>query len=196
MPMNGQTDRPEEELEDESVNDGADDAELSEQEETPEAAMAELKARADDNWDRYLRAAAETENVRKRASRDVEHARKYALEGFGTEMLAVRDSLELGLEAVESADADSIAEGSKATLKLLSAALERFGIVEIDPVGEPFDPERHEAINMQPSADAEPGSVLSVVQKGYSLNGRLLRPAMVVVASAPTVESSDDSASD
>ncbi len=194
--MNGQTDRPEEEREDESVNDGADDAESTEQEETPEAAMAELKARADDNWDRYLRAAAETENVRKRASRDVEHARKYALEGFGTEMLAVRDSLELGLEAVESADADSITEGSKATLKLLSAALERFGIAEIDPVGEPFDPERHEAINMQPSADAEPGSVLSVVQKGYSLNGRLLRPAMVVVAAESLEESPDKSASD
>lgn len=194
--MNGQTDRPEEELEDESVNDGANDAESSEQEETPEAAMAELKARADDNWDRYLRAAAETENVRKRASRDVEHARKYALEGFGTELLAVKDSLELGLEVVESADADSIAEGSKATLKLLSAALERFGIAEIDPMGEPFDPERHEAINMQPSADAEPGSVLSVVQKGYSLNGRLLRPAMVVVAAEPLDESPDKSASD
>jgi molecular chaperone GrpE len=194
--MNGQTDRPEEELEDESVNDGANDAESSEQEETPEAAMAELKARADDNWDRYLRAAAETENVRKRASRDVEHARKYALEGFGTEMLAVKDSLELGLEAVESADDDSIAEGSKATLKLISAALERFGIEEIDPMGEPFDPERHEAINMQPSADAEPGSVLSVVQKGYSLNGRLLRPAMVVVAAEPLDESPDKSASD
>lgn len=193
MPMNGQTDRPEEEPEDESVNDGANDAESTEQEETPEAAMAELKARADDNWDRYLRAAAETENVRKRASRDVEHARKYALEGFGTEMLAVKDSLELGLEAVESADADSIAEGSKATLKLLSAALERFGIAEIDPMGEPFDPERHEAINMQPSADAEPGSVLSVVQKGYSLNGRLLRPAMVVVAAETSGESPSDS---
>ena len=191
--MNGQTDRPEEEPEDESVNDGANDAESTEQEETPEAAMAELKARADDNWDRYLRAAAETENVRKRASRDVEHARKYALEGFGTEMLAVKDSLELGLEAVESADADSIAEGSKATLKLLSAALERFGIAEIDPMGEPFDPKRHEAINMQPSADAEPGSVLSVVQKGYSLNGRLLRPAMVVVAAETSGESPSDS---
>jgi molecular chaperone GrpE len=191
--MNGQTDRPEEKLEDESVNDGANDAESSEQEETPEAAMAELKAKADDNWDRYLRAAAETENVRKRASRDVERARKYALEGFGSEMLAVKDSLELGLDAVESADAAGIAEGSKATLKLLTTALERFGITEIDPVGEPFDPERHEAINMQPTADAEPGSVLSVVQKGYSLNGRLLRPAMVVVASAPADETPGDS---
>ena len=196
MPMNGQTDRPEEELEDDTVEDSVDDAESSEQEETPEAAMAELKAKADDHWDRYLRAAAETENVRKRASRDVEHARKFALEGFGTDMLVVKDSLELGLEAAESADAASIAEGNKATLKLLTTAFDRFGITEIDPMGEPFDPEQHEAINMQPSADAEPGSVLSVVQKGYSLNGRLLRPAMVVVASAPTVESSDDSASD
>ena len=191
--MNGQTDRPDEELEDEPVNDGANDAESSEQEETPEAAMADLKAKADDNWDRYLRAAAETENVRKRASRDVERARKYALEGFGSEMLAVKDSLELGLDAVESADAAGIAEGSKATLKLLTTALERFGITEIDPVGEPFDPERHEAINMQPTADAEPGSVLSVVQKGYSLNGRLLRPAMVVVAAAPADETPGDS---
>jgi molecular chaperone GrpE len=175
--MNGQTDRPEEELEDE----------------TPEDAMAALQAKVDDNWDRYLRAAAETENVRKRASRDVEHARKYALEGFGAEILTVKDSLELGLEAAETADADSIAEGNLATLKLLTTALERFGITEIDPIGEPFDPERHEAINMQPSADAEPGSVLAVVQKGYSLNGRLLRPAMVVVASAPADDSPSDS---
>ena len=191
--MNGQTDRPEDELEDEAVEDGANDADSSEQEETPEDAMAALQAKVDDNWDRYLRAAAETENVRKRASRDVEHARKYALEGFGAEMLAVKDSLELGLEAAESADAGSIAEGNLATLKLLTTALERFGITEIDPIGEPFDPERHEAINMQPSADAEPGSVLTVVQKGYSLNGRLLRPAMVVVASAPTDETPGDS---
>ncbi len=190
--MNGQTDRPEEELEDESVNDGENDAESSEQEETPEAVMAELKAKADDNWDRYLRAAAETENVRKRASRDVERARKYVLEGFGAEMLAVKDSLELGLEAVESADAAGIADGYQATLKLLTTALERFGIEEIDPMGEPFDPEQHEAINMQPSADAEPGSVLSVVQKGYSLNGRLLRPAMVVVAAETADESPGD----
>ena len=190
--MNGQTDHPEEELEDESVEDGANDTDSSEQEEIPEDAMAALQAKVDDNWDRYLRAAAETENVRKRASRDVEHARKYALEGFGTEMLAIKDSLEIGLETAESANAASIAEGSKATLKLLTIALERFGITEIDPMGEPFDPERHEAINMQPSADAEPGSVLTVVQKGYSLNGRLLRPAMVVVAAEIADETPGD----
>ena len=191
--MNGQTDRPEEDLEDEAVEVGANDADSSEQEKTPEDAMAALQAKADDNWDRYLRAAAETENVRKRASRDVEHARKYALEGFGTEMLAVKDSLELGLEAAESADADSIAEGNLATLKLLTTALERFGIAEINPMGEPFNPEQHEAINMQPSADAEPGSVLAVIQKGYSLNGRLLRPAMVVVAAEAADETPGDS---
>ncbi len=190
--MNGQTDRPEEELEDEAVEDGANDADSSEQEETPEDAMAALQAKVDDNWDRYLRAAAETENVRKRALRDVEHARKYALEAFGTEMLAVKDSLEMGLEATESSNADSIAEGHLATMKLFATVLERFGITEIDPIGEPFDPEQHEAINMQPSADAEPGSVLTVVQKGYSLNGRLLRPAMVVVAAPLADETPGD----
>jgi len=191
--MNGQTDRPEEELEGDTAEDSVDDAESSEQEETPEAAMAELKAKADDHWDRYLRAAAETENIRKRASRDVEHARKFALEGFGNEMLAVKDSLELGLEATESADAASIAEGNKATLKLLTTAFDRFGITEIDPMGEPFDPEQHEAINMQSSADVEPGSVLAVIQKGYLLNGRLLRPAMVVVAAEPADETPGNS---
>ena len=81
-------------------------------------------------------------------------------------MLAVKDSLEMGLEASESADAQSLREGSEATLKLLATTLERFGIVEVDPVGEPFDPEMHEAMSVQPSADAEPGSVLTVIQKG------------------------------
>ena len=85
--------------------------------------------------------------------------------------------------AVEGASIESLLEGSNATLKLLSGTLERFGIVEVDPAGEPFDPELHEAISMQPSDNVEPGSVVIVVQKGYTLNGRLLRPAMVVVAS-------------
>ena len=149
-----------------------------------------MQAKADENWDRYLRAAAEVENIRKRASRDVEHARKYALENFGRELLAVKDSLELGLAVGESADADSLLQGSEATLKLLTGTLERFGVIELDPEGEPFDPELHEAMTMQPSADVEPGSVLTVIQKGYSLNGRLLRPARVIVAAEPA----DDSA--
>ena len=187
--MNAQTDRPDIESEDAAVDNA--DAESREPEaETAEAGDAgpsveELQAKADENWDRYLRAAAETENVRKRATRDVEHARKYALENFGRELLAVKDSLEMGLEAAATADADSLREGSEATLKLLATTLERFGIAEVDPEGEPFDPELHEAMTMQPSADVEPGSVITVIQKGYSLNGRLLRPARVIVASEP-----------
>ncbi len=148
---------------------------------TDEAGPEELQAKADENWERYLRAAAELQNVRKRAQRDVENARKFALERFGRELLAVRDSLEMGL-AADNASVDSLLEGSGATLKLLSNAMQQFGIEEVNPEGEPFDPERHEAISMQPSDDVEPGSVVTVVQKGYSLNGRLLRPAMVIVA--------------
>jgi len=147
----------------------------------PDAILAELQAKADENWERYLRASAEIENVRKRAGRDVENAHKFALERFGKELLAVKDTLEMGL-SVEGASAEALLEGSNATLKLLGSTLERFGIVEVDPAGEPFDPEFHEAISMQPSDDVEPGSVVTVVQKGYTLNGRLLRPAMVIVA--------------
>ena len=181
--MNGQSNRPEDDAE-QSDNPEvvADQQEDVEQTEESEITLDELQARADENWDRYLRAAAETENVRKRAARDVEHARRYALEAFAKEMLCVRDSFEMGIDAAETADAGGLAEGSAATLKLLITTLERFGISEVDPIGEPFDPELHEAISMQPSADAEPGSVLLVAQKGYALNGRLLRPAMVVVA--------------
>ena len=188
--MNGQPDRPEAESEDEQIE--ATDAQPAPEETDAETALAESKAKADENWDRYLRAAAEVENVRKRAVRDVEHARKYALESFGRELLAVKDSLEMGLAAGESADAESLLAGSQATLKLLTTTLERFGMTEVDPEGEPFDPEYHEAMTMQPSADVEPGSVLTVIQKGYALNGRLLRPARVVVATEPAPESADE----
>ena len=186
--MNGQS---------EQINDGsAEKGETAEDiTESPEASVAEesidedpiakLQAKADENWDNYLRAAAELENVRKRAARDVDNARKYAIERFGADMLGVRDSLELGLQSRASADAEQIREGSEATLKLLTTTMERFGVVEIDPQGEPFDPDLHEAMTMQPSAEVEPGTVLTVFQKGYTLNGRLLRPARVVVAEEP-----------
>jgi len=180
--MSGQSERPEAEPEDENTELDNAEVESSEQDDDIEAALEQSKAKADENWDRYLRAAAETENVRKRAVRDVEHARKFALENFGRELLAVKDSLEMGIAAADTADADSLLAGSEATLKLLNGTLERFGVAEIDPEGEPFDPEQHEAMTMQPSADVEPGSVLTVIQKGYSLNGRLLRPARVIVA--------------
>lgn len=192
--MNGQTDRPQDDARQSEQQEVAGDAEEvqghggdadDQPENAGDASIEELQAQADENWDRYLRAAAELDNVRKRAARDVERARKYALESFAKEMLVVRDSFEMGIEAAESAESaetESLAEGNRATLKLLTSVLERFGVSEVDPLGEPFDPELHEAISMQASPDAEPGTVLVVVQKGYALNGRLLRPAMVVVA--------------
>ena len=147
-----------------------------------DTSLAEAQARADENWNLYLRAAAELENVRKRAARDVENAHKFALENFGRELLAVVDSLEMGLSAADNADAQALREGSEATCKLLKTTLERFGISEVDPQGEPFDPELHEAMSMMPAPHVEPGSVAQVIQKGYALNGRLLRPARVIVA--------------
>ncbi len=185
--MNGQPDHPLDETEQfgEIAPAGeAGDAEETLEKPDPAVSLAALQAKAEENWDLYLRAVAEADNVRKRAARDVEHARKYALEAFGREMLAVRDSFEMAIEAADTADPASLLEGNRASLKLLTTALERFGISEVNPLGEPFNPEFHEAISIQPSADAEPGSVLVVAQKGYTLNGRLLRPAMVVVAAA------------
>lgn len=150
--------------------------------------VAALQAKVDENWDKYVRAAAELENVRKRASRDVENAHKFALERFATDLLAVTDSLEMALAADEDATVESFRQGTEATLKLLSTIMQRFGVEELDPLGEPFDPNLHEAMTMQPSETAEPGSVLNVFQKGYTLNGRLLRPARVVVAAETAPE--------
>lgn len=148
-------------------------------------ALAESEERARSHWDQYLRAVADLENVRKRAARDVEAANRHGLEKFAQELLPVRDSLELAVQSAGRADARSLAEGQEATLKLLNRALEKLGVTVIDPLGEPFDPARHEAMMMQESATAEPNSVLKVVQPGYELNGRLLRPARVIVARAP-----------
>ena len=193
--MTAQPDRPEpdgDDIEPKSADaDGADvkdEAGPASPESEGETDAAALKALADANWDKFLRTAAELENVRKRALRDVENAHKFALENFSNELLAVRDSLEMGLAAADESDADGLRAGSEATLKLLAATMERFGVIELDPEGEPFDPELHEAMTMQPSDDAEPGTVLQVFQKGYALNGRLLRPARVVVAQAAAVK--------
>lgn len=143
------------------------------------------RRRADENWEKYLRAVAELENFRKRAARDLENTRKYAIDRFAGELLGVADSLEMGIAAGAAADATSLLEGKQATLKQLRKVLGDFGVEEIDPQGERFDPEFHEAMTMQPSAEAEPGSVLTVIQKGYRINGRLLRPARVIVAAEP-----------
>lgn len=148
-----------------------------------ELAAAEQKAA--ENWENYLRLAAELDNLRKRAQRDLENAHKFALERFLGELLPVKDSLEMGIAAADQGSAAALKEGMDMTLKLLASALERAGVTEVSPArGEAFNPERHEAMAMQESADVAPGSVLTTVQKGYQLNGRLLRPARVLVAKA------------
>jgi molecular chaperone GrpE len=154
-----------------------------------QAALAEARETAADNWDKLLRAKAETENVRRRGTRDVENARRYGSERLATEILAAVDSLEMGMQAAEGATPDAMRDGMRATLKLLTGGLERQGVECLDPEGELFDPQLHEAMSMQASDSAEPGSVVTVVQKGYSLNGRLLRPARVIVAAEPPSES-------
>ena len=148
-------------------------------------ALLEADGRAKSHWEQYLRAVAELDNVRKRAQRDIEAANRYGLEKFAAELLPVKDSLELAVQNATRADARSLREGQEATLQLLSRALEKLGVSVIDPEGEPFDPARHEAMMAQESSTAEPNSVLKVVQPGYELNGRLLRPARVIVSRAP-----------
>ena len=147
--------------------------------------ISRLRAELATAQDLVLRVAAEQENIRKRAARDIENAHRYALEKFAQELLPVRDSLELAVSSAGRADTASLVAGQEATLKLLAKAFERFSIVGLEPNGEPFDPQRHEAMAMRDSDTAEPQSVLEVVQRGYELNGRLLRPARVIVARAP-----------
>lgn len=148
-----------------------------------QAALAAVEAKAAEGRDQALRAMAELENVRRRATRDVENAHKYALEKFAGELIGVKDSLELGL-ALPNASVEDLRSGSDATLKLLAKAFEKAGIVEVIPEGQPFNPEFHEAMAMVP-ADQAPNTVINVIQKGYLLNGRLVRPARVIVAKAP-----------
>jgi molecular chaperone GrpE len=150
-----------------------------------QAALAAAEELARQSREQMLRLAAETENIRKRAARDVEQAHRFAVEKLAQELLPVHDSLELAVANAGRGDPASLVAGQEATLKLLAKAFEKFAIQPLDPVGQPFDAERHEAMAMQPSATAEPDSVLQVVQLGYELNGRLLRPARVIVARAP-----------
>jgi molecular chaperone GrpE len=145
-------------------------------------ALAAAESRAEEQRNLYLRAVAELDNFRKRSQRDVEQAHKYGLERFGQDLLGVVDSLEAGIALAESSRDRSLVEGQQATLKLLQSAIQKHGIRAIDPAGERFNPELHEAIAMQDAAGAEANTVIQVVQKGYQLNGRLLRPARVIVA--------------
>ena len=148
--------------------------------------LEDAQQQAADYHDKMLRMQAEMDNLRKRTERDVSNAHKYAVEKFANELLQVKDSLELGLSA-EDIDVEKLREGTELTLKMLGNVFEKFSIEEVDPVGEVFDANLHEAMTMQESAEHEPNTVLTVVQKGYTLHGRLIRPAMVIVSKAPAV---------
>jgi len=165
--------------------------------EDPQSLQAQLEAAQEQIaalTDQALRAQADAENARRRATRDVENAHKFALEKFVSELLPVLDSLEKAVEtsgaaaqgdAEQNAAAAAIAEGVALSAKLFVDVLAKVGINQLDPVGEPFDPQHHEAMAMVPNPDLEPNSVMDVMQKGYTLNGRLVRAAMVVVSKAP-----------
>jgi molecular chaperone GrpE len=142
-----------------------------------------LRQQAAEQADRALRAQAEMDNLRKRTAREVENAHRYALERFMKELLPVVDSMELGIEAAASAnEIEGLREGLDLTFRKLLDTLGKFGVQRIDPAGSKFNPDLHEAVSMQKIDGTEAGTVVTVMQKGYELNGRLLRPAMVVVA--------------
>ena len=154
---------------------------------TPEDLATEvegLKALVARQQEDVLRAQAEVDNIRKRSQREVENAHKYGLEKIMNELLPVRDSLELGLGAAsdEGVEVSSVREGLELTLKMFNTATEKFGLIEVNPLNEAFDPDRHQAISMQTVEGKASGTVINVVQKGFMLNDRLVRPAMVIVA--------------
>ncbi|MEC8437954.1 MAG: nucleotide exchange factor GrpE [Pseudomonadota bacterium] len=196
---NNSTDEPiSEELDSDAAEESSEDRQS--QSDAPEEAKGQIKAEegqtdaadsgAQDDTseeltkakDQLLRTVAEMENVRRRAQRDVENAHKFAVEKLLSDLLPVVDSLEKAEEAAKTTDnADSMAEGISLSLKLFVSTLEKSGIAIVDPLGEPFDPQLHEAMAMEPNPDAEPNSVMDVMQRGYTLNGRLVRAAKVVV---------------
>jgi molecular chaperone GrpE len=173
-----------------TMDDSVIDAEASELDESedvevsPEQALEQAQAIVKDYWDQLMRLRAEMENNRKRAERDVQNAHKYALKNFTEALLPIVDSMEMGMNAAraENATLDSIREGSELTMNMFVQVLEKQGLTEVDPLGEKFDPEQHQAISMVEDKEAESNTIIKVMQKGFMLNDRLVRPAMVVVA--------------
>lgn len=145
-----------------------------------EELLQTAERKAQEHYDAWMYAKAESENIRRRAAEDVTKAQKFAVERFSNEVLAVKDSLEAGL-AVETATVESFKSGMELTLKQLTSVFEKFNITEINPVGEKLDPHKHQAISMIPS-ELPANTVVSVMQKGYTLNDRVLRPALVLVS--------------
>ena len=149
-------------------------------EQTPAERIAELEAALDEAKASVLYTKAEGENIRRRAMDDIDKARKFALERFSNELLAVKDSLDAAV-IIEATDVQSYKDGIAITIKQLAGVFEKFNIVEVNPLGEKFDPNKHQAISMLEGA-GEPNTVTTVLQKGYTLNDRVLRPALVMVA--------------
>ena len=154
------------------------------------ALLEDARGTSDEPWFLVVRLLAEMDNLRKRSGRDLANAHKFALEGFANELLPVKDSLEMGLAAfdVEGAETGSLKEGVELTLQMLTSAMDKAAIKEVNPQDEPFDPDFHQAMSMQERDDVEPNTVVNVVQKGYTLNGRLIRPAMVIVSKATAAD--------
>jgi molecular chaperone GrpE len=146
--------------------------------------LKQAEEKAEENWQLLLRTKAEMENLRRRTEKDLENAHKYGMEKFVSEMLPVKDSMELGLAAQE-ATVESLHEGMKLTMNMFNTTFEKLGVREINPENEPFDPELHQAMTMQETDQVEPNTVIAVMQKGYLLNDRLVRPAMVMVSKRP-----------
>ena len=170
------------------------EAKTENEEATLEAQLADAQAKADDNWDQLMRTKAEMENIRRRSEKELSNARKYALEKFAQELLPVIDSMEMGLAAAqdENADVRKLREGTEMTLKMFETAIDKFGIKSVHPHGEEFNPEHHQAMTMLDSQEHEPNMIIDVMQKGYLLNERLVRPAMVVVSSAKSKKNSEE----
>lgn len=172
----------------ESVDDQATANEEQQATQQPQEDLAGLledaRNKADEHWNELLRAKAEMENLRRRQSRDLENAHKHALDKFVAELLPIYDSMELGLNAAtsETASLEAVREGLEMTMKMFLSSIAKFGLEQINPEGEAFDPELHQAMAMQQAEGVEANQVLTVAQKGYQFNGRLLRPAMVVVS--------------
>ncbi len=147
-----------------------------------DAALAAATAKAEEHFNQYVRTLAEFDNYRKRAARDLENAHRFAVERFAQELVPALDGFELALANAGKSDLALLLEGQAATQRLILKAFEKAGITALDPTGQPFNPNEHEAMVAQPSAAHPPGTVLQTVQKGYLLNGRLLRPARVIVS--------------
>jgi molecular chaperone GrpE len=168
-----------EKVEDENIK----ATEQDEQENDLQTQLEEAQQSAKDNWDKVLRSQAEMENLKRRNAKDLENAHKFALDGFVKALLEVKDSLTMGLKTAneEKATIEHIIEGLEMTDKVFLSTMEKFGVESVNPEGEAFNPELHEAVTMVPMPDKESNSVFEVVQIGFTLNGRLVRPAMVVV---------------